>query len=50
MQDGHTFGRANAGAVRYQLKHAADRRYPEGHPYLNPHGVWGLTRSKTVAE
>ncbi len=43
MKDGHTFSRADAGALRYRLKHVADRRYPEGHPYVNPQGIWELT-------
>ncbi len=43
FRDGHTFSRADAGAQRYRLAHTADRRYPEGHPYLNPHGVWHLS-------
>ena len=43
LEDGHTFSRAGDGALRYRLKLAVDRRYPEGHPYFNPHGVWELT-------
>lgn len=43
LKNGHTFSRANGDAVRYRLNHAIDRRYPEGHPYLNPHGIWELT-------
>lgn len=43
LENGHTFSRAGDGALRYQLKHDADRRYPEGHPYFNAHGVWELT-------
>lgn len=43
LQNGHTFSRADGGAVRYRLNHAVDRRYPEGHPYLNPHGIWDMT-------
>ena len=43
LQDGHTFSRPIADAPWYRLKHLADRRYPDGHPYLNPHGVWVLT-------
>lgn len=43
LEDGHTFSRAFEGAQRYRLKLGADRRYPEGHLYFNPHGVWELT-------
>ncbi len=42
LQDGDTFSRAGDGAVRYRLKLGADRRYPDGHPYFNLHGVWEL--------
>jgi hypothetical protein len=42
LQDGHTFSRAGDGAIKYRLSHAVDRRYPEGHPYLNPHGIWEM--------
>lgn len=42
LGDGHTFSRADEDAALYRLAHTADRRYPEGHPYLNPHGVWHL--------
>jgi hypothetical protein len=38
---GHTFSRAGGGP-RYRLSHAADERYPVGHPYSNPYGVWEL--------
>jgi hypothetical protein len=30
------------GAQRYVLRHVADERYPDGHEYLNPHGVWEM--------
>ena len=43
LENGHTFSRADIGATRYRLNHAVDRRYPEGHHYLNPHGIWELT-------
>jgi hypothetical protein len=43
LRDGHTFSRAGAGAQIYRLAHTADRRYPEDHPYLNPHGIWHLS-------
>lgn len=43
MKNGHTFSRADGDAARYRLNHITDRRYPEGHPYLNPHGIWELT-------
>lgn len=41
LQAGHTFSRADGG-IRYRLAHADDGRYPQGHPYSNPHGVWSL--------
>jgi hypothetical protein len=43
LKDGHTFSRAIPDARRYRLKHRADERYSEGHPYVNPNGVWELT-------
>jgi hypothetical protein len=43
LEDGHTFSRHIEGAAWYRLKHLADGRYPEGHPYVNPQGVWELT-------
>lgn len=50
MEDGHTFSRVTKGAVRYRLKHNPDRRYPEGHPYFNPHGIWELTPAWTGSD
>ncbi len=43
LADGQTFSRAGENARLYRLSHTADRRYPEGHPYLNPHGIWHLS-------
>jgi hypothetical protein len=43
LKDGHTFSRPIEGAPWYRLKHVSDGRYPEGHPYVNPQGVWELT-------
>lgn len=43
LRDGHTFSRAGDNTRLYRMAHAPDRRYPEGHPYLNPHGVWHLS-------
>ncbi|MGY8666714.1 hypothetical protein Q3C01_30770 [Bradyrhizobium sp. UFLA05-109] len=42
LEAGHTFSRNAAGAQRYVLKHVADRRYPDGHEYVNPNGVWEM--------
>ena len=42
LEAGHTFSRNMIGAQRYVLRHVADERYPDGHEYLNPHGVWEM--------
>jgi hypothetical protein len=42
LGDGHTFSRNMIGAQRSVLRHVVDRRYPDGHVYLNPHGVWEM--------
>ena len=43
LDNGHTFS-MDASGPRYFLKHGFDDRYPPGHPFLNPHGVWYLSR------
>lgn len=42
LKDGHTFARNRPGAQNYVLKLVADRRYPQGHEYVNPSGVWEM--------
>ena len=42
LQTGHTFSRNMIGAQRYVLRRVEDRRYPDGHEYLNPYGVWDM--------
>lgn len=44
LKSGHTFSR-KADAPRYRLQLVEDARYAKGHHYLNPHGVWHLTRA-----
>jgi hypothetical protein len=39
---GQTFS-VDEAAPRFRLHHGPDDRYEDGHPYLNPHGVWKLT-------
>jgi hypothetical protein len=43
LDDGHTFSRPIQDAPWYRLKHQSDGRYPEGHTYVNPQGLWELT-------
>ncbi len=43
LRDGHTFRRAGDDDQLYRLAHTPDHRYAEGHPYLNPHGIWHLS-------
>jgi hypothetical protein len=45
LKAGDTFSRNEENAISYRLGHTADRRYPEGHAYFNPHGVWQLQRA-----
>jgi hypothetical protein len=42
LKVGHTFSRNMTGARRYVLRRVVDRRYPDGHEYRNPHGVWEM--------
>ena len=42
LETGHTFSRNMIGAQRYVVRHVVDRRYPDGHEYLNPLGVWEM--------
>jgi hypothetical protein len=42
LEAGPTFSRNMPGGQRYVLRHVVDRRYPDGHEYLNPHGVWEM--------
>ncbi len=45
LKAGQTFSRNKPGAVKYRLKHVADRRYPAAHDFFNPHGVWEMDPS-----
>ncbi len=42
LEDGHTFSRNRPGAQRYALELVDDKRYPGGHEYTNPFGVWEM--------
>jgi hypothetical protein len=49
LADGHTFSRPIPDAPWYRLKHISDQRYPGGHPYVNPQGVWELASTQAGA-